>query len=387
MKKWIDKDDFKNSVESLQLSDEAKNRILKACYERNRPRYFVTRRYQVAFTVLLLSIGVFCSPVAANVRSSLKAWLDQMTQEKVQSIYNSVQKQTVGAASTSRDFSDEELLRKGQLEELYKNGELFPEKEVLVLDKGQGFKSDQVCYQSTNSFWFLPESRLTDEDLLEIIDYEYKINYSLASVNEENGLVETNAVVNPSLSEEQALQTAQELITAAYHVQINRDRIFIEPYSNGNYEIKYLGLELSEGSKASCSILISGEDGKVQNLHYNDKKHTAVSNTIPDSIDQNVWYEKGKKILSDMTGQDRIKSSWCLIYTGQGRTEEITKRIYYLYELEKGDTYTLGFLYSDGILQTLTLGDSYLENQEEYQTAWKFKADRIDATYEIKKIE
>jgi len=58
-----------------------------------------------------------------------------------------------------------------------------------------------------------------------------------------------------------------------------------------------------------------------------------------------------------------------------------------LYEFEKGDTYTLGFLYSDGILQTLTLGDSYLENREEYQTAWKLKADRIDATYEIKKIE
>jgi len=64
----------------------------------------------------------------------------------------------------------------------------------------------------------LPESRLTDEDLLEIIDYEYKMNDCLASVNEENGLVETNAVVNPSLSEEQALQTAQELISAAYHV-------------------------------------------------------------------------------------------------------------------------------------------------------------------------
>ena len=30
--------------------------------------------------------------------------------------------------------------------------------------------------------------------------------------------------------------------------------------------------------------------------------------------------------------------------------------------------------YSDGILQTLTRGDSYLENQEEYQTDWKFKA-------------
>lgn len=384
MKKWIEPHDIKSSVENLRLSDESKTRIVIDCYNRSRPHHCCIKKWQVVGTAMVVGFCVFCSPAAANIRYSLKDWLEQMTSEKVQSIYDSVQEQTVGAASTSRDYSDEERLRKNQLEELYKKGEMFPEREVAILDEGQEPESDQVSYQIADSLWILPERALTDEDLLEIIDYEYKMSYSLISINEANSLAET--VVNPIINKDQALQTAQNFITSAYQVEIKPENIFIETYSDGTYEIKYSGLETREGSKADCSILISGVNGKIQNLHYDDKKHTAASEKDTKSVDQMKWYEKGKKIIFDIVGETKITSAWCLLYTGQDNTKEITKRIYYLYELEDGDTYTLGFLYSDGILQSLALGDSYLKNQKEYHSGWKFKADRADATYEIEKI-
>lgn len=132
--------------------------------------------------------------------------------------------------------------------------------------------------------------------------------------------------------------------------------------------------------------MISGKNGKILNLHYNEKKRTAE--ITPDRFkDRNVWYEKGRKILSDITDNSKIKSSWYLIYSGQDSATDISKRIYYLFELENGDTYKLGFLHSDGTLQTLASGVSCLENQEEYQADWEFRADRMGVTYEIKKIE
>ncbi len=66
MENWIDKEILKSSVEKLQLSGEAKRRIMRACSGRKHTAFFTIRRWEIGVVSLLLCIGIFCFPVTAK---------------------------------------------------------------------------------------------------------------------------------------------------------------------------------------------------------------------------------------------------------------------------------------------------------------------------------
>lgn len=62
--------------------------------------------------------------------------------------------------------------------------ESIPQKELAMLDSPEKYKKGVAFYAARSTF-FLPEKELTDEQLLELIDFKEKREYSLAKISEE----------------------------------------------------------------------------------------------------------------------------------------------------------------------------------------------------------
>lgn len=387
MKKWISDENLKNAVHEIHMDQQAKKRIMIVCEKRQCRRGRNRKRFTVIVAFSALLIILFCSPVMAGARESLKQWLSHMTQKEINDTYDSVQRAEAEADSVSRELSWNEKIRKDQLYSLYKKGEMFPDGVITILQNGEEPNAAAVCYDEISATWYFPTQELTDEELLEIIDYEYKMNYSLSIVNESQGVTAASEQIEAKITQEQALEKAKKLIETAYGIDIDPDRISMEEYVTGYYAVKYSGLQLNDGHIENCSILISSQDGKIADVYYKDRKDTSACSKTGEYPDWQKWYEKGKEILFCIAEEPSIKKSYYMVFYGDNSSKDVTKKIYYLYELENGDTYLLGFLNEKGILQSLTYGDSYSEHPEQYQNIWKTSAEKQHIEYKIVEIE
>lgn len=395
MKKPISEKELKEAVQKLKLDEDARTRILRECRHSRSSRHFSFRKWQLAAVLSLLLLMLYCSPAMADLRGSLQAWLDSVTDQEVQEIYDTVQQGQAEASSTSREMTWDELLRKDQLRVLYKKGEVYPEAEVILLQSGQEPEPGRVCYDPTAVVWYLPSQTLSDEDLLQIIDYEYKVDYSLQTVGEANGNLKPEQMITPVISEAQALETVSILIASAYGTDVDPNRLFIETNVDGTYAIKYTGLEIKGAYTANCNILVSNQTGRVEAFFFTDMDYTAACQPAGENADPGKWYDKAVSIVSDLTKDPNAASDtafhprftgYLLFYGGDGQYTS-AKKIFYLFEMENGDTYILSFLYDNGILQTLMYDDSYLEYTDDYHAKWETAASRKNMSYRFEEIK
>ncbi|MBS5958218.1 MAG: hypothetical protein KIC73_15045 [Clostridiales bacterium] len=388
MKNWISEENLKRAVNEIHMDQAVKDRIIKECkgkYTKKR-KNLIKLKVIVVFSVL--TVILLCTPVMAQVRESLKQWLSHMTQKEIKERYDSFQNSEGEAYQYSRELNWNERLREDQLKSLYKKGERFPKGSLMILKQGEKVNPDTIIYDEKHSTWYFPSRELTDEELLEMIDYTYKLNYSIGVINESDEITDNTEPVNTVITEEQALETAKNYIEAAYEVKADPERMFVEDNTSGYYTIKYSGLETKEGYKQDCSITVSSQNGTLDSVFYDDRAYNASCSQTGEFPNWQVWYEKGKAVLANITGGSTIKKSYYLVYYGGDNSKISTRKIHYLYELENGDTYSMGFNYEKGILQTMRVdyGYSYTENPEKYQSQFKFNADRQKINYKLVEI-
>ncbi len=88
------------------------------------------------------------------------------------------------ADSYSRPMTESETARLEELRQAYLEQGYFPKKELTLIDSPEKYKKGVAFYAERSTF-FLPEKELTDEQLLELIDFKEKREYSLAKISEE----------------------------------------------------------------------------------------------------------------------------------------------------------------------------------------------------------
>lgn len=75
------------------------------------------------------------------------------------------------ADTFSRELSEKEQKRLNELAEKYKTEGLFPERNILQISDKSEIVSDQICFLAQDSTFYLPEMALSDEQMLELIDF------------------------------------------------------------------------------------------------------------------------------------------------------------------------------------------------------------------------
>ena len=110
--------------------------------------------------------------------------MESMNHEKMETYFSGLQEADVAADSYSRPLTDGEKNRLEELRQAYLEEGYFPKKELAMLDSPEKYKKGVAFYAARSTF-FLPEEEMTDEELLELIDFREKRDYSLAKITEE----------------------------------------------------------------------------------------------------------------------------------------------------------------------------------------------------------
>lgn len=77
--------------------------------------------------------------------------------------------------SIMREYSDKEKERMAQLQEEYQNETAKPEEMIQEVDSAAAVTEGTLCYILSTGEYYLPDRELTDEELLEIIDCNFRI--------------------------------------------------------------------------------------------------------------------------------------------------------------------------------------------------------------------
>ena len=135
--------------------------------------------------VFILGALLITGATAYAAVSLLTRWdrMKNMDYDSVVQYYEDIQSSGNLLFVKSRNFTEQELERYFELKKEYENNLRFPEYEITRLAEGESYEGAGICLEITKAgeehILYLPDSELTDEELLEIIEYQAKQDYSL----------------------------------------------------------------------------------------------------------------------------------------------------------------------------------------------------------------
>lgn len=137
------------------------------------------RRIAAATAAFALAAGVVSFPVRAFVTSVVKERMESIPKEEVQELNDMVQSKPTEADVFSREYSDSEKERKKVLWQEYEDGK-FPENVIAQVENAEDAPEGTLCYIRSTGVFNLPAQEMTDEELLEIIDFQHQMSYAVS---------------------------------------------------------------------------------------------------------------------------------------------------------------------------------------------------------------
>ena len=229
------KEDLIGAVSYIALEDERQDKIisaLKAQMHQSNLEFKGRKNYRNAGTKAavaalgLVLIGGMSLSAYALATSQLKERMEEMTPNTISELEEQVQSAEVQADSFNRPYSDTEQERMETLYVEYMGGR-FPQGELTQVsseDEAAAYEEEgKICFFPTLSRFYLPLQReMTDEEILEVLDYSTKRDYALiaAAAQEETQQVETQQVETQQVETQQVERSAAVAITEDQAIEI-----------------------------------------------------------------------------------------------------------------------------------------------------------------------
>ena len=138
------------------------------------------RRMATAAAAFILAAGAVSFPVRVVVSSLVQERMERVPEDEMKGLNDMVQsQQDVLVDGFSRAYSDSEKERSKALWQAYKNG-TFPEKVIAQADSAENAPEGTLCYIRATGVFNLPTQEMTDEEMLQIIDFQHKMSYAVA---------------------------------------------------------------------------------------------------------------------------------------------------------------------------------------------------------------
>lgn len=169
-----------------QIHMETEEKMKKNIEKGKLPPIFHLPKVAAAAIVCCL---IFGTTVAAMEMISLyRQRMEGMESQEIDDLY---QLADAGEAnSLNRPFTEEEKERCQALTEEYEKNGRFPEGAIAFLSDADSYHGQGVAVDASTRTIYLPEGSLSDEELLEIIDFNHKMTYSIYEKNQERILAQ-----------------------------------------------------------------------------------------------------------------------------------------------------------------------------------------------------
>lgn len=237
--------ELKEVMEQVHISDKMQEEIIMNIQNRMENRTHKTGNWKkaaVGAAAFIFIAGAVSVPVQAFVSNIVKARMESIPTEEVQEINDMVQKQESLADGFSREYSNEEKERNKVLWQAYKDG-TFPENAIVQVDNAEDAPEGTLCYINSTGVFNLPAHEMTDEELLEIIDFQHKMSYAVSQ----------GTAAQEARAEEEAERNQQkEYIEAAGGIS-----------EEEAIEIATKQMEAELGEKAQGKEILKYQDGSV----------------------------------------------------------------------------------------------------------------------------
>lgn len=177
----------------------------------------------------LVSLGVLSVPVRAVVNSLLQERMEQVPKEELTALVDDLDNQKVSADGFTRAYTEEEERKMGELVQKYLEG-TFPEGELVQTESAEEAERLGFCFLVPDGTFYLPDRELTEEEMLQIIDFYAKRDYALAERYKEEHAGEiakqkedeeqkkAEVIENGGITEEEAIETAQEWLIRIFGI-------------------------------------------------------------------------------------------------------------------------------------------------------------------------
>lgn len=173
---------LKETMDQIHMKEEMQKEIIMKVKRQTDRRAFGKKRLHqaVAAAAAFVLIAGAVIPSQAGLRNFVKDRLENMPKQELEAVNQMVQSQNNAEAdSFSREYSKEEIKRMQQLQEAYQNGR-FPQQTITFTDSVGQIPDDLLRYDPDTNFLYLPDRMLTDEELLQIIDFNYTRDYAVS---------------------------------------------------------------------------------------------------------------------------------------------------------------------------------------------------------------
>ena len=286
--------DVKEVMDQVHISPEMQEEIIMNIQKRiengnKNTRTWSWRRMAVAAAMLVLAAGVVSFPVWAFVTNVVRERMEGIPKEEVQEINDMVQSKPTEADTFSREYSDSEEERKKELWQAYKDGK-FPENVIAQVDNEEDAPEGTVCYVRSTGVFNLPDQEMTDEEILEIIDFQHKMSYAVSQgPAAQEARAEKQAEENQwrekiqaagGISEEEAIEIATKQMETELGESAEGKEIL--KYENGSVAV--LKVDISEQTDYEHK----GDVAYIVHF-YNPNDHSLYECTI-DAVDGSILH-------------------------------------------------------------------------------------------------
>ena len=268
---------LKETMDQIHMKEEMQKEIIMKVKRQTDRRAFGKKRLHqaVAAAAAFVLIAGAVIPSQAGLRHFVKDRLENMPKQELEAVNQMVQSQNNAEAdSFSREYSKEEIKRMQQLQEAYQNGR-FPQQTITYTDSVGQIPDDSLSYDPDTSFLYLPDRTLTDEELLQIIDFNYTRDYAVSQgtaaqearkewEEKEEGL-KAKVQKEGWITEKEALQAAEVYLQTEFGVSAEGmiADVFLDEPKTGLF-IYHVGYQTEDDiSIYAYGIDLNAEDGSL----------------------------------------------------------------------------------------------------------------------------
>ncbi len=268
---------LKETMDQIHMKEEMQKEIIMKVKRQTDRRAFGKKRLHqaVAAAAAFVLIAGAVIPSQAGLRHFVKDRLENMPKQELEAVNQMVQSQNNAEAdSFSREYSKEEIKRMQQLQEAYQNGR-FPQQTITYTDSVGQIPDDLLRYDPDTSFLYLPDRTLTDEELLQIIDFNYTRDYAVSQgtaaqearkewEEKEEGL-KAKVQKEGWITEKEALQAAEVYLQTEFGVSAEGmiADVFLDEPKTGLF-IYHVGYQTEDDiSIYAYGIDLNAEDGSL----------------------------------------------------------------------------------------------------------------------------
>lgn len=301
-------------------------------------------------------------PVSAKISDYVKERMEQMSDEE-QAQYtaandtaNMTKEHDTEALQYSRELTDDENSRYFALRDKYWNEGLFPEGELTLTDRLDADTAITApVYETYNREIYLPDRTLTDEELLQMIDFSEKSAYAVSQTKEAQEIIQAQQEFNRNpypdetdLSEDEAIAKAITYLREMYGADCSEMEVLCEYWLGfgfggyGDYKITF-----KKDDTHSYCVNINGATGMLSNLFIvKDGIDYSAPPSVPVKPDEAFLrsnYENARKLMTSAFNSDVTITKAACSYVADENGEAETGCVYYFIGLSNNTMYGIQY--------------------------------------------